>query len=432
MRDLQTVVLRSIIGVFAVFLSCGNLLRIFPSVGSHSLVATEGLLYLLVVVFLGVIPLSAKSYSLLLVALGAISSSFLYGMCLQGWDPSALFYAIRLSLQCVSVVVVPCALWRYFSGDFLRICVFFYRSYVVALGLGLVMYICFPRSSSLWAFLADHAVSYRGDPHVGRFCSVYLDPNFYASIAPMPFLLSCFLYKKSKRSSYLWGALAFAFSILLSWSRSGIALFIAILCVYASKRIGRLAYTKKMLRVGILLLVGIVCIGVGYAEQIQMVWDRIENVGEDISALCRLHTWEYGISLWKEHPLLGIGIGYLFSYTQQDIGLSSLDSSLLSLLVQVGVVFFMVFVAILGRIAFFLHRLSRGKKEPHDPYFFPLWLWYGWGILLFASAWNNILFYSFWLFPFVTISSCAYQYLLRIGTADHRSHILANSNERLG
>jgi hypothetical protein len=92
--------------------------------------------------------------------------------------------------------------------------------------LSVILFVAFNHSANLWDLLATIGLRFQGDPHVGRFVSIYFDPNFYAGIAIIPLILSIYLYKITNHKKYFVTAVLFICSIILTGSRSGFATLI--------------------------------------------------------------------------------------------------------------------------------------------------------------------------------------------------------------
>ncbi len=134
-----------------------------------------------------------------------------------------------------------------------------------------------------------------------------------------------------------------------------------------------------------------------YSEELGVFIHRTLHFFEEPSALCRLETFRLGVDLLAKFPFFGVGIGFLYQYTEGQVSLSSLDSSLLSLLVQIGIIPFL-FLVIYGLYKSF--TLLKRRDLPSS--FFSWFIFYLTCVGLFASQFNNILFYPFWLLPLLT------------------------------
>lgn len=391
---------------FFVFISLGNLPRILKtSLFSDHLLLSEVFLYLFSFLSLLFIKISKKAVLHLCFWSFLTFLSFIYGSFLQGYDLHAMLYTIRLIFFFITSYVLSAICFERFKGSILSFFSFLSKAYLIALFIGFVFYFVFPKASELWALLNSYQVTFHGDPHVKRFVSVYFDPNYYACIACIPFLLSCFLYEQTKKRIYLLQTFLFALSGLFTWSRSGIFLLGSLLLWMLFSFRKKLLSRKKIYPLlGICLI--LCCSIFLFWEELSLFFHRTFHVLEDDSALYRFHTFKMGLSLLKEHPLFGIGYHFLYQYTHPETGLHSLDSSLLSLLVQIGALPF------LGLFAYFLYKLCflpkifhLWKEQQKDSSLFLGWFsFYGFFTFFFASQFNNVLFYLFWALPFTVIT----------------------------
>lgn len=393
-------------GSFILFLSMGNLFRIFESaLFSGNLLLSEGLIYLLALTYLLFSKVSCKAA----LHLGGLSTfifcSYLYGAMFQGLDPHAALYALRLILLSLSAYSFSSFFLVKFKGEVTPFFTYLFKGYFIALILGFTMYLFFPVSENLWRFLGDHHIVFNGDPHVGRFVSVYFDPNYYASIVGIAFLISSYLYHVTKKGWYQIASFLFLLSGILTWSRSGIAV-LALLLLY---RGGGTLLQGRFSRRGFISFFALSSLAsiflYFYREEAGAFIYRTGHFFEESSALCRLETFKFGLKLLAEHPLFGIGVNFLYRYTQEGVNLNSLDSSLLALLVQVGILPFFVLMGygfFLSLSFFRVQKLWRAKKDVMQSFFSQL-CFYGLTIVFFSSQFNNILFYPFWVLPFSVI-----------------------------
>lgn len=414
MRIIRAVFFCCTLTLFSLFISLGNLFRLVESpLFSDSLMISEALLYLSA--FFSVFFI--RSYTKWLFGITpwvvAIFCSFLYGWYLQGMDIHASLYALRLgALFCTMSVLAEICFERY-RGSIQPFFAYLCKAYGVCLVLGFILYVFFPDSEKLWLFLGQYHVGFQGDPHIGRFVSVYFDPNYYSCIAGLAFLLSSYLYEKTSERRYQLLSFLFLLSGFLTWSRSGFALLVALLAFKGWVLLRRGKVTQRgIFFIGFFFLFFFLFIGI-YFEEMKIFWERTLYFFEDDSALCRLRTFQFGLDILAEHPLFGVGINFLYRYAIEGIGLNSIDSSLLSLLIQIGVIPFLLLTMYAGYKALFLRKalLEWRKKEEKTPYFFSWFLFYGLGVVIFSSQFNNLLFYPFWLLPFGVIAIFLIKYI---------------------
>lgn len=388
---------------FLLFLSFGNFLRLIESsFFPDGWLVSEAFLYLLSFICTCFIEIPVSHKIWIGRAVICVFCSFFWGYYSQGWDTAAALYALRFSATIVSIYSLFRVFYELFLGRVERFFAYLSIAYTTALVLGFCLYIFFPDSDNLWMFLEQNHVGFYGDPHIGRFVSVYFDPNYYATIGGFIFLISCYLYAVLHKKRYLLLACATSLSVLLSWSRSGIALFLGICLFQGSYFVKGAFLSRKRIYIGTILFLLSFCYVGLYVEEARLFLDRVIHFLEDDSALYRWETFQFGLDMLQEHPYLGVGINFLQPHTVESIGLNSLDSSLLSLIVQIGIIPFiaLVFYGIYKSFFFFSYKKMWEEEETKAPHFFSLFWIYGLGVILFASQFNNLLFYPFWLFPF--------------------------------
>ena len=407
MKSIRAFSFSCTLALFGMFLALGNLFRLVESpLFSDSLMISEAILYMSAFISAFFLRFFTKWIFAICPLILAIFCSFIYGWHLQGWDVHASLYAFRLIALIVTMSVLAKICFERYKGSLQLFFSYLCKAYGVSLFLGFILYLFFPDSEKLWLFLGQYHVGFQGDPHIGRFVSVYFDPNYYSCIAGLAFLLSSYLYTMTKKRRYQALSFLFLLSGLLTWSRSGIALLVAILGFRGWVFVKSCRVTQKgIFFTGFFSLFLCLYIGI-YHEEMMIFWERTFHFFEDESALCRLRTFQFGLDLLAKYPLFGVGINFLYRYAIEGIGLNSIDSSLLSLLIQIGVIPFLVLIMYGSYRSFALQKIYRlwKEKEERAPYFFSWFLFYGLGVVFFSSQFNNLLFYPFWLLPFGVIT----------------------------
>ena len=391
---------------FFLFLSFGNLFRLAESsLFSDNLIVSEAILYVLSFLNLLFLVIPRRLLSKVCLASALIGLSFIYGCSFQGFDLHAGLYALRLVFLLFSIVVVSEVCFEKFNGDISLFFLFLFKAYALSLFLGTLLYFFFPEAEKLWIFLKDYHVGFQGDPHMGRFVSVYFDPNYYASIAGLVFLIASYLYEVTKKIRYQLGAFVFFLSGVFTWSRSGIFILMLLLLYRIAPALAKGVFKRKNFLFGSICIMLSMWAASFYLEEVEVFLYRTVHFFEEDSALCRLKTFQFGISLLELFPFFGVGINFLYKYAQEGLLLNSLDSSLLSILVQIGLIPFFLLTAYVffKALSFFKIRNLWKKKEIGAPHFFSWFCFYALGIGLFASQFNNLLFYPFWIMPFGVI-----------------------------
>ncbi len=398
---LRAFFLYGILGVFALYIACGNLFRwIEAPFLSDNVVLSELLLYPFALCSLLFLRIDKKTYLKLAIFGLCLSASWIYGSLLQGYDLIALSYALRLFGIVLSAFVIAKAWEWFFASDIRKLFQWLCTLYGFSAVLGFILFFFFSSSEALWLFLQDYRILFRGDPHEGRFVSVYFDPNYYACIVGIPLTLSLALLRQGEKR-YFWIASFFFLSALLTWSRSGIFL----LCTFGVFFFAKAYFPRHLLRPRHLLWsLALLLILIGALLYSKEEWlfflSRLFHIQEDISAISRLETFRFGLNLFYESPLFGLGCNFLYLLAKETFGLSSIDSSLLALLIQFGAIPSFVFAV----YAFF--ELRKLFYKTHDSLlntWLPLFRFYGAGVVFFCSFFNNILLYPFWLLPFLSL-----------------------------
>ena len=398
------------------YLVLGNALRVIPtSPGTDNLSLGEFGLYGLT---LGCLIFHRRLFlfnlkSLLPFALFLALSS-VYGALLNGFSASALFYSVRLALLIASGLTAGYYLFSLYKHHLLGVLNYFLFTYTAVALLAFVIYVSFPDSRDLWAFLKGFGVEFFGDPHQRRLVSPYFDPNYYGAIAVFPFTLSVLAYQRVWRTRYLLLAGLFAVSVVLTGSRSGIATLAAVVGVLALSATLHLL-TKRRVRRVLLIVVPAACFVFALASPVYLgaltrTWSRIAEVSTDASAQARFSSFELGFSLFAEQPVFGVGYNYLLIYAQEARGLTSLDSSLQVILVNFGALGTLFIAALVCWWGVALwRRLSVSAEYAFARRCTRYLLLYLVVVIGFTSQFNNLLFYQFWLFPILALST----YLMR-------------------
>lgn len=357
-----------ILTFFALFLILGQFLRLIPLPFFPSNISiAELLLYALTM------PIFFCRLRKSMWALLAICLSTLYGALLNGLDVASVFYAGKLCAMIAAGVVIGEIFLKQMTQD--EVIDFFLRIFVIIFFLGVVIFVVFPKAHQFFAMLDYYGVHFIGDPHQRRFISPFFDPNYYAAIACIPLIMTWVRGKKL----LFWCFLA---SILLTFSRSGIATCLALL----------LFQIRKLPILVFLLLCGC-CF---YFEELMVFFERLLELGSDPSALARLETFQTGLQFFWQHPFFGVGYHYLSPLFFLEFGRLSPDSSLLITLIDFGLIPTLFFAA----CALFWSIQQFHKKLG------PLFKWlflYAVICLFFTSLFNNLLYYQYWLIPMIAL-----------------------------
>lgn len=207
--------------------------------------------------------------------------------------------------------------------------------------IGFIQLLIFPDLSSL--------TSYGWDPHQARIVSTFLDPNFTGGLLIISFALAISSYVYSNGNFFLILSLAIFVSIILTFSRST---YLAMLVVILT--ISFLKSTK--------ILAGFLTIFIFSFLIIPQVRERITGAWSiDETSQARIESWQRAITIFRQHPFLGVGFNTyraaqrqagFFSYDSPEGGHSGAgsDSSFLLILATTGIFGFLAYLSILAAI----------------------------------------------------------------------------------
>lgn len=349
-----------LVSIFLFFV-LGQFLRLvplpyFPS--NFSL--AEGLVYVLT------LPIYLFHFRKSHLLIAVILLSTLYGALLSGFEFSAFLYSVKLIAMIGAGVILGETLLKQKNIDYLLLV------FSAVLTLGAVIFFVFPKAHLFFLLLNEYGIHFEGDPHLRRFISPFFDPNYYAAIACIPFLIALSRGKKVLAS-------LLALSILLTFSRSGIATLILLL-VFHLRKIP-------------LIIMGAAVVMFFFWEELGM---RFLEIGQDPSAYARLETFRDGLNLFWDHAFFGLGYHYMGPIFFEEWGRLSPDSSLLITLVDFGLIPTLAF-------AFYgvFWSLKHFQKK-QDPLFRPLYF-YLIICIFFTSQFNNLLYYPYWLIPMTAL-----------------------------
>lgn len=397
----------SLFRIFCIYLCTGNLWRFFPTpILKENILLTEFLLFALSFLRLVMRRTFYMSHLKLLCVAGIVLGSSLYGAALNGFDLGATFYAIRLILLILCGLQIGEIFFNRFGDSLLN----FYNAlsyyYTIQAILGFCIYIAFRDSQLLWMFLGRFGITYGGDPHIGRFVSVYLDPNYYSVIALIPFIamLRLIRFDPSRKNYSCLGVLLLSF--LFTWSRSGMATLFVLIFYLLYVRLAKVSpflFGRKVLFVGCLGVISIVMIFTWRFNDATYFFSRLIGFTVDKSAIGRWDSFKSGLEILFQHPVLGVGYNYLKNHIST--GHSSIDSSILSTFTNFGLPASSLFVCV---FVIYWYKFKRSceivKTKNREIYLVGnMYSVYLLTVIIFSSLFNNILYYQFWLIPMVAI-----------------------------
>lgn len=246
---------------------------------------------------------------------------------------------------------------------------------------------------------------YGWDPHIGRFVSTFLDPNYLGGFLALFFALLVALSLQKVRWWMVPLGAATLIGTILTFSRSGYLALLVVLLVIGAR------YSWK------LLLIAVLCVGpLGYS--IPRVRERVQGAFRvDKTSQERILSWQRGFAVYSAHPVLGVGYNN-YEIAQQELQLISVygeshadsgsDSSLITVAATTGAVGFTLFVLagfLLLRDAFRRVRLHP-KKGSATVAAYTLLI--GVPALLAHSFFVNGLFYPLLLLPVAVLIGLLY------------------------
>ena len=406
-------VINYLLFIFFLYIFCiiGNIARLFSFLNfSNNVLVTEIILYILVLVYMLICPrIFLEFYKIGLILL-LVLFSFFIGVLQFGFDDVAFMYFLRLNMYFLSAIIIADIAFNTYKNDYKKFLRIILLHYFFGLCIGFLIFIYFKESNDLWIFLRNFNIEFNGDPHVNRFVSIFFDPNFYAIIAVIPLIISLHLYSVSSKNIYLYAAIAFFVSIILSGSRSGIATCIILLSI---KAVGFGFTIKKRFLYAALIVffVVVLCLSF-YIDNIETMIYRFYTIKDDDSALARYISMLFALDTIDNFLFLGMGYGYLASYMLHEGMLSSVDASLLNILANFGLFLSIVIIYIVLYFLFNLLKLAKRCGNRNACNFIYSFVQYIFIVIVFASNFNNILFYFFWFLP-TTIILFYFLYFLR-------------------
>lgn len=189
------------------------------------------------------------------------------------------------------------------------------------------------------------------DPHFYRAVSTFLDPNFLGAFLVISLLL-IFQNRAMALKWYIFSCILIFLALLLTFSRSSYLMFFI-----STLTLGILQKSKKIILTSIVLSAMLL----GGFHIYTLTVSEPRNIDRTKSATFRINTWQQGLTIFQQSPILGVGYNnYRYALKEYNLagddflsshGSTSNDSSLLFVLATTGVVGLLSFLTFLYFIA---------------------------------------------------------------------------------
>lgn len=279
---------------------------------------------------------------------------------------------------------------------------FVINCYMIVCIIGFIQLLLFPTAIDWYTFASKFGGTWADpDPHQGRLLSTYHDPNYLASVIIIPtgLIISKIMIKnefKNIENSDLIKLAVLLITLVLTESRTSLVgfaiLMIALILYYGlNKKIPTQVYIALLA----LILVGILFVMFGDVEVI----NKISNVKTDDSAKHRFDSWNEAFSIFKKNFVYGIGYNLYAPYNEMMTAQGVVNTSSYGL--DSSVLFAFVTTGLFGGIVFLKIMYDIIKAKIYN------YAYIGVKAILLASIimsfFNNLLFYTLWIFPFAIV-----------------------------
>ncbi len=386
--------------VLFLFMFLGNVLRLVPLATSiGSLNTFELVLYSSCVL---VLLSSWKDLLKFPWQFIAVYSLFFMSYCIgvlriQELEALAFAYNIRIFFFFVTSYVIGLAFFKIYGTNLRRIINFYLLIFVVNTLMAWLIYVLFPDTGNFYVFLAMYGVIYNGDPHIHRLLGTLFDPNFFGNLLVLPILMCLYRFDLTQKKRYLAIFTFLLISAFFTFSRStllGLSLGVAFyylldFITYIRKR----RINRSLIISAVVLAVSVVCTVWMFPDEVLRMTERFVNMERDVSASHRYNDFVLAIELISQLDIFFFGIGFNFFAFLGLTKLSSIDSSILALMVTLGIPIFAV--ATLTMVQFITSSLSGCLID--KSFISKVYLNYL-VVSLILCNFNPLLLYPFWFF----------------------------------
>ena len=387
--------------MFFLFMFLGNILRLIPlatALGSFNIF--ELVLYASCLLLLFFSWKDIRKFpGLFILIYSLFFVSYLIGaLRVQEVSTLAFTYNIRIFLLFITSYVIGLSFFRIYGSNLQKVINFYIVVFVVNTIVAWVIYFIFPDASQLYAFLSLFGVIYHGDPHLHRLLGTLFDPNFFGNLLILPILMSLYLFDLTRKKKYIAVFIFLLFSEFFTFSRSSLlGLSLGLMFYYLSdiKTFINNCRIKKSLFINtVILAVSIVSIFYLFPDEIIRITERFTSMRQDESAAHRYNNFMLAINLLSQIDVLIFGIGFNFFSYLGLTKLSSIDSSVLALMVTLGIPIFTITAVTM--IHLIRSSLWGGFVEEK---LFVKKVYLNYLIVsVLLSSFNNLLLFPFWFF----------------------------------
>ena len=386
--------------MFFLFMFLGNILRLIPlSTALGSFNTFELVLYASCLLLLFFSWKDIRKFPrLFLLIYSLFFVSYLIGaLRVQEVSTLAFTYNIRIFLLFITSYVIGLSFFRIYGSNLQKVINFYIVVFVVNTIVAWVIYFIFPDASQLYAFLSLFGVIYHGDPHLHRLLGTLFDPNFFGNLLILPILMSLYLFDLTRKKKYIAVFIFLLFSEFFTFSRSSLlGLSLGLMFYYLSdiKTFINNCRIKKSLFINtVILAVSIVSIFYLFPDEIIRITERFTSMRQDESAAHRYNNFMLAINLLSQIDVLIFGIGFNFFSYLGLTKLSSIDSSVLALMVTLGIPIFTITAVTM------IHLIRSSLLGYVEENLFVKKVYLNYLIVsVLLSSFNNLLLFPFWFF----------------------------------
>ena len=320
----------------------------------------------------------------------------------------SMLYGLLYSVRIVHLMLLCSLIKEYFKENKIeikKIFDFIINCYIVVCIIGFVQLIFFPKAYDFYEIFYNLGVYFpNADPHVGRLISTYFDPNYLAACLLIPTIITLIYWDKYNEKKYFIKFLIISLTIILTVSRSGLLGYVITVFLFTLSGLkleqGKLKYNKKTI---ILFLSIMIMFVISLKSGNVRVVNRITNSVSDKSTYYRFDNWEYSMDIIKDNSLIGVGYNLIGTYSDVNLDIKrgesvkyGSDSSLLLIMMTTGIIGFIYFAII--TLKYIIKNIRLRKKD----------IVYLISPIILISAliscnFNNVLFYTLWMFPVLLI-----------------------------